>query len=362
MRLLPQNEQLGWTPYAWLIYLASLPIYLTLSHAEGMQWVQAGALVVVFLPLYFRGYWLQGTALLPITAAISALGFFGVFVNPGASVFWVYAAAFLGRTARPRRAFAYLVALITLVAFEAWIFRLHGSIWIPGTVFSLLIGSINIHYDEVGRKNNELRLAHDEVRRLARTAERERIARDLHDVLGHTLSVIVLKSELASRLADRDPEQAIREIRDVESISRKALGEVREAVEGYRKRPRSLSDEFANACEVLASAGVEIAVERDEIPDDLSASEESVLALALREGVTNVVRHSLAKSCRIGLIFGERETRLELADDGRGSESPEGFGLTGMRERVEALGGELVRSSLAGTRLVVTIPTSEARA
>ena len=131
---------------------------------------------------------------------------------------------------------------------------LSPSFWVPATVISILVGGSNIHFCEMRRKDRALIKAHEAAEHLATIAERERIARDLHDLLGHTLSVIVLKSELASKLADRDPTRAIREIRDVERISRDALAEVRQAVHGYRGE--RLDEEVATARRALDAAGV----------------------------------------------------------------------------------------------------------
>jgi two-component system sensor histidine kinase DesK len=186
-------------------------------------------------------------------------------------------------------------------------------------------------------------------------AERERIARDLHDVLGHTLSVIVLKSELATRLAPIDPARASVEIADVERIARESLSELREAVAGYRAV--GLAAEVERARSVLETAGVRVECQLGEMR--LPPRYEGVVTMAIREGVTNIVRHAGASSCRLSLAQTPRECRLELADDGRGGAGAEGFGLAGMRERVEGLGGTLVREIASGTRLILTLPLRE---
>jgi len=191
---------------------------------------------------------------------------------------------------------------------------------------------------------------------LAKVAERERIARDLHDVLGHTLSVITLKSELAGKLIDRDPQRAGKEIREVEEISRQALSEVRDAIRGYRAK--GLSAELAQAKATLETAG--LAVQCDSATTvKLPAMQESVLSLAVREGVTNVVRHAQARTCRLRLEQQNGSCRLEIHDDGLGFSSTEGNGLRGMRERVEMLGGTLERRNESGTTLTITLPLKE---
>ena len=211
------------------------------------------------------------------------------------------------------------------------------STWIPGIVFSLLVGGTNIHFGEVRRKDDALLKAHQQAEHMAAVAERERIARDLHDLLGHTLSVIVIKSELASKLADRDTQRAIQEIRDVERISRKALNEVRHAIHGYRGE--SLAGELANGRAALEAAGVSLVA--DVVPIPLEADEERALALGLREAVTNVIRHARATTCTVTLQRNDGVVRLVVEDDGVGGAGGEGAGLAGMRTRLTAIGGSV---------------------
>ncbi len=186
--------------------------------------------------------------------------------------------------------------------------------------------------------NRKLRKANEEIENLAKVAERERIARDLHDVLGHTLSVITLKSELAGKLIDRDPERAGKEIREVEQISRQALTDVRDAIRGYRSQ--GLVAELAQAKTTLETAGLTVQCDAATTVK-LPAVQESVLSLAVREAVTNVVRHAQARTCRMRLEQQNGTCRLEIHDDGCGASNGEGNGLRGMRERVEMIGGTL---------------------
>ena len=164
--------------------------------------------------------------------------------------------------------------------------------------FPLFIGAGNIFFAERNRMNRKLRKANEEIEHLAKLAERERIARDLHDVLGHTLSVITLKSELAGKLIDRDPAAGGKEIREVEQISRQALSDVRDAIRGYRSqglgRGTGAGEVHAGNCRADACS----AMPRRPAT---SGVQESVLSLAVREAVTNVVRHAQARTCRMRL-------------------------------------------------------------
>ena len=207
-----------------------------------------------------------------------------------------------------------------------------------------------------------MRAALDENLALAAVAERERIARDLHDVLGHTLSVIVLKAELASRLIHRqdpsDHARAAAEIADVERIGRTALAEVREAIGGYRTR--GLGAEIEAARLTLDAAGVTLILDSATTsPANLSAPEEIALSLALREAVTNIVRHSCATTCSLRFITEDNHRRLVIEDNGQHAVSREGNGLRGMRERIESLGGHLFLERDHGTRLLIELPLRE---
>ena len=314
-RLIPHDNDLGWTPFAWLIYMVpfvTTPLY-SKRFATPSGWSMFVAVTLVFLVLYFRSYWVRGRELMLISAAMVALGLAFWPISFGAGAFFIYAAAMLGQLQSTRQA-VYGVALIAIITvIEALLLRreFYHAAW--PVAFVLIIGGINIHFCQVGRSNARLRLAHDEIEHLAKVAERERIARDLHDLLGHTLSLVILKSELASKLAERDPERARDEIRDVERIAREALAEVRSAVAGYRSG--GLENEISHARNALASAGVALETQVDKT--QLPPAHEAVLALALREAVTNIVRHAGARHCRIQLQATDAQCVLVVADDGR---------------------------------------------
>jgi two-component system sensor histidine kinase DesK len=310
------------------------------------------AVTVVAVALYFWSYWIRGPRVLWIAGAWFVLGAIFLGMNPGATVFFVYAACLYGKIWEPPVAFRYLAGHVVLVCLVCWALGTDRYVWIPAVLFSALIGAVMIQYAQRRRLDGRLVAAHAEAEHLAKVAERERIARDLHDLLGHTLSVIVLKSELASRLSATQPERAAEEIRDVERISREALAQVRAAVRGYRSA--GFAHELNQAREALEAAG--IAVEARVEQPQLSAMQESVFALALREAVTNIVRHAHATICRLSLRQNGGFCELEIADNGQGGALEEGSGLSGMRERVEALGGMLERDGSNGTLLRIRVP------
>jgi two-component system sensor histidine kinase DesK len=307
--------------------------------------------------------------------ATFALGLATFPWNQGASTFFVYAAAFLPFSIESVRRVLWLILVeCFIILVEGYVFSLHvfrGPFYIgwPNTLVAIflvvVIGGGNIFFAAQKRAECKLRTALEENLALAAVVERERIARDLHDVLGHTLSVIVLKAELAGRLVPLDPKRAISEIADVEVTARSALAEIREAIGGYRAR--GLAAEIKAARLTLDAAGVVLLVENNPINvSSLSPKDETALALALREAVTNVVRHARATTCRLRFTIEAERRRLIIEDDGQHTATHEGNGLRGMRERMESLGGnfsiELGIERGRGTRLILELPLREVAA
>jgi len=275
---------------------------------------------------------------------------------PSGLSYFVYACVMLSHgDVRRFRSYAAQVVLINAiyVALAWWIgYPTSLLVIMPVTVFVIctIVTVEQIHQE----KDAALRLSHDEVRRLAATAERERIGRDLHDLLGHTLSLITLKLELSRKLFDRDVEAARREVEEAEKVARHALAEVRCAVTGIRAT--DLAAELASARLLLESSRVHL--DYGELPADLPGDIERGLSLVLREAVTNIARHAGASQARIEMTRERGGVCLQISDNGRGGIESDGNGLSGMRERVHALGGTLAFESPRGqgSRLRVVIP------
>jgi len=251
----------------------------------------------------------------------------------------------------------YLVWLVTLNVALLLETSLLGYPWqavcsIPLTSF--IIGIIIFAERSSEEKDAQLRLSHEEIRRLAATAERERIGRDLHDLLGHTLSLITLKLELSRKLFDRDHAAAKREVEDAEKVVRHALAEVRSAVSGIRAA--DLAAELASAQLLLESSGVHL--DYDQPPADLPEEMELALSLILREAATNIARHAEASCAKVDFVREPAGVRMRINDNGRGGIDGDGNGLSGIRERVRALGGTLEIDSprRGGTGLLVKAP------
>ena len=355
MNLLPPNRLHGWAPYVWLAYFVFFYIHPVFDHVGWKEWVATVLGTVAFLVLYFLNFWVKRPASYFVIAGLVALGIAFAHWNHGAAGFFIYAACFVPFAVDTERAAARGLAIIVgTIALTWWSLGMPVQWLITTSFLSTFLGVGNIFFAQRDRAECKLRRANEEIAHLAKVAERERIARDLHDVLGHTLSLITLKSELAGKLFDRDPAQAKNEIREIEETARRALADVRHAITGYRAR--SIGEELRQATSALQTAGVKVEVTPS--PLQLSATEEGVLALVLREAVTNVVRHANARSCCLRLRQENGHCRLEVQDDGRGGHQLEGNGLRGMRERVEAIGGRLERDTSEGTKLMVTFPVS----
>ncbi len=478
-----QDGKIDRTDLYWLVYL----VFFLIEPVERRSlhyWAETLVILTVFLTLYLvflkRGKLPLQIALI---GGMVALGAATLPINDGAAAFIIYAAALVPFVVTPPTwVLSTVVFLAALVGAECLL--LHFQPWATflNVFFTLVVGSTNLHFAQKHRSDCKLRMQSEEIEALAAVAERERIARDLHDVLGHTLSVIVLKSELANRLLQRElaslasstnpspqpeaplptlspqpeatlptlssrPEAALptmssrpeaedlrgetcvpaatalpqdepaatalsrvahplrskgwgepaatalpqdepaatalsrvahplrskgwgepaatapdlstlqraqTEIADVERTARTALAEVREAIGGYRAR--GLAAEINAARQTLASANVILTTEGDLHPATLTAAEETVLALALREAVTNIVRHARASTCRLRLVNDGGRHQLSIQDNGHHPTSREGNGLRGMRERVEALGGQLHLTRDSGTHLQIDLP------
>src|SRR6195952_5483987 len=339
--------------YIWLAYSVFFLIDPIMSHSRRL-WIESGVIYAIFLVTYVS--YMRARTIRQRYGLIVAFYILGVAsfpINSGGSSFFIYSAAFLPFVVASVPIFiTILIAQALGLLIEGWLLHINPIALTLTTFLMGVVGVSNAFIARQKRADIKLRMAHEEIEQLAAVAERERIARDLHDVLGHTLSVIVLKSELAGRLMERDPQRAASEIADVERTARTALAEVREAIGGYRAR--GLVAEIEAARRTLDAAGVTLVC--DTMPTTntgLRANEETVLALALREAVTNIVRHARATTCTLRFHIEDGHHRLTIEDNGQNTATREGNGLRGMRERVEALGGRLSLDRSTGTRLLI---------
>ena len=345
-------RQIGWEPFAWLVY--SLPYLFTSAMASNppSRRLYLLALYVAFLVLYIGGHLVRNPRIVWIVAGLDLIAILGSVYNPSAAAFFIYGSALIAYGFPQRQAMIVLAAQVLIGTAASAMLAVEWWYYMASVVISALIGAVTIQAAAKAAGDAKLRMAQEEIERIAKLAERERIARDLHDLLGHTLSVVVLKSELAQKLMSRDPSRALQEIAEVERISRQGLAEVREAITGYRTT--GLAAEIEHVRETLTAAGIDAAIETR--PLALAPAQETALSLALREAATNVIRHSQARRCHIKFYAQDGSALMEVHDDGRGGDAPFGNGLRGMNERIQALGGELFRQTDRGTRLTISVP------
>ena len=340
----PQMRGRAWWPLVFSLFALLLFVDPIRNGAEGAEWALTTLGVVVFMATFVVVIlaWHDRRVTLAAIAFVALLGYVFAPLNVGACVYVIFAASTVPLVVRGdvRRAAGGIGLIVAPTLLESWLLDLPWQYWSYSVGYSAVIGAVN-----VCSVRQMLASEH-----LAKMRERDRIARDLHDVLGHSLSLIILKAELAGRLL-HDQIRAREEIGDIEEVSRRALTDVRRAIRGYRAD--GLRSEFERAQTMLGTAGVVVQAEGAELL--VAATHESVLALVLREAVTNVVRHARARTCRLRLGVSDGSCRLEISDDGRGGWSTEGEGLRGMRERVEALGGSLIRDATNGTTLILSL-------
>jgi two-component system sensor histidine kinase DesK len=337
----------------WLIALVQAPLAV-----KGFDWHWFGP-TLISIPVYLFCYVAIFAGRLRylhyFAGAIVLLGFAVWTVNPVAVGYVVIGLTLMAYAPRAKYwllgvALATVIALIWSYCFDVQLIHV-GVVFVGG-----LVGGVsNFLYIRGARRDVQLRLSQDEVRRLATLAERERIGRDLHDLLGHTLSLITLKSELARRLALADPARAQQEMEEVERVARHALAEVRHAVTGMRAG--DLGSELVSARLMLEASDVSLHVERPEV-FSLPASAEAALSLVLREAVTNIHRHSRATEARVVITCSGEEFSMRIMDNGCGGMAAHGNGVSGMRERVRQIGGQLVIDSPARHGTVIDVGMS----
>jgi two-component system sensor histidine kinase DesK len=349
----PHLRRQAWLSQLWLVALFIVPLS---DHMAVATWLLPTLLSVpvylylhaqVFIGPYRRLLWLAvGMLLLGLLLwPFNSVGF-GYIVSAG---------SMLALLPSWRRWLA-VVLLMTLpvTAMSLWL-QVSPIVMLAIFSASLLTGLGHRLQVRNIRRDAELRLSQIEVRRLATLAERERIGRDLHDLLGHTLSLVALKSELARKLALRDPAAAQREMEEVERVSRHALVEVRAAVTGMRRS--DLAAELVSARLMLEASGVSFSAE---LPEGfaLPPAIEAPLALVLREAITNIHRHAHASEASVRFSIEATGLRMQIGDNGCGGLSTHGNGVSGMRERVRELGGTLEIDSPArrGTRISIRVP------
>lgn len=355
--LIPQGEDIGYSIYSNLLFLSLFFGNLYFRPVHGIELAIVVAGLITFLVLYFRAFSVQGNELAVYIAAICLIGVGLSEITFGGNIFFVYAAAFSGEFYHKRKAFLSLILVLAFTALYAVITDKSSYFWLPAIFMSITLGLLNIHNSEVLKKNKALKQSQQETQHLAKIAERERISRDLHDLLGHSLSVITLKSELASKMIDKgiSLEKIKTEMKAVEELSRKTLAQVRDAVKGYNVA--TIKGEVLQVKVATQAADIELiaSIEVESLPIKV----ESELALIIREAITNVIRHAETKKVWIVLKQVATQLTLTISDQGQITTRKEQSGMQNMRTRIDQLGGKMEVENDPNTQLTFTLHITE---
>lgn len=360
-QLFPRSPWL--TLYAWIVFCV-LPFFF-LFRSTGWQEIVLGLVLLgLFFLLYRFSFFLNGTLFyiaiileMAVTSAMTLL--FGyVYLS-------IFLSFFIGFIENKTRFFVlYGLHVLTVTLSVVFGFFTQFELFISHLPFLIvaLIGIVLLPFATFSKARQdfltgELEYAHEQIAHMSVVEERQRIARDLHDTLGQKLSLIGLKSELASKLMDTQPERAKQELKEVHQTARLALKEVRELVSTIRTV--HFEDEVESAAKLLEAADIQFIREGGKLHDDIPLFIESILSMSLKEAITNVVKHSGASYCRIVLSSSKQLTVLQIDDDGTEGDSMsliEGNGLAGMRERIEFVNGSLSVEQQQGIRLTIAVP------
>ncbi|WP_054974071.1 sensor histidine kinase [Paenibacillus sp. A3] len=362
-RLFPDNlKHFG---LIWVINM-TVPVYFLLQLPFREAWI--GFVAVVILALAFRqALWNMEGRFAYALIQITSVAVLGYAYNPSFLYFGFYCIMTVGMLPTVRKvafSVAYMVTAFVLVMYlyyEKAGEAVHLD-FIPSLIILAVLPFAMKSHRKAEELRQQLRHANDEIERLIKNEERQRIARDLHDTLGHTLSLITLKGELVERLIPHDPERAVREAKDIQTTSRTVLKQVRELISDMRAV--HLADELRQAGQILSSAGIGFETVGDVERIRTSPVVMNILSMCLREAVTNVVKHSKAKHCKVKLIEKSGSYVLKVHDDGVGIDGAgsklgqAGSGLLGMKERLSLIEGtlEFSKREETGTTLTITVP------
>lgn len=365
-RLFPRKQ--GFFPYVWAIYLI-LPI-LNLSGETGIKLILGGGIIAAFAVSYRQLYWVSGRVFsLWLALQMVLIMVLSLFYNPFnlyLGFFTVYSISYYTESKAFKIAFTAFVTMeLSILALVGREMEWGSMIFFTPFIIIMLITPFGMRSMNRHQKlEKELDQANEVIKELVKREERMRIARDLHDTLGHTLSLITLKSQLVEKLVTKNTERAQEEAREIQRTSRAALRQVRELVS--EMRAISVAEELAEAGEMLRAAEISLEVEGDISLEGVSDLTQNILSLCIKEAVTNIVKHSSADKCSIGVVKTTGEVRVTVKDNGIGLqhqvgdhiELRGGNGMKGMAERLSLIDGNLSFNSDEGqgTMLIVTIP------
>ncbi|PEI71310.1 sensor histidine kinase [Bacillus wiedmannii] len=353
-------KQMGFFPYMWLVYLL-FPIY-HLAQASGWKLVMGSGMLILFVITYRQLYFVNKTFVLWACMQMILTLLFAFYYNAFMIFFGFFTASAIG-FAPNKKEFRVLLSLLA-VMLGIFIFVNMNEISttslvniVPMFILMLLtpFGMRNFNQKKILR--NQLNEANEQIKDLVKREERQRIARDLHDTLGHTLSLITLKSQLVEKLIVKNPERASAEAKEITQTSRTALKQLRELISDMRMI--TVEEELEQIKAILQAATIELEIKQETSASSLSPIEQNILGMCLREAVTNVVKHSKATRCTVSVLESQGELILTVEDNGVGlaDQNHDGNGIRGMKERIALIDGFVELGTInPGTLLTVKVP------
>ncbi|PGD05687.1 sensor histidine kinase [Bacillus toyonensis] len=358
MEIFPKH--MGFFPYMWLVYLL-FPIY-NLTQVSGWKLVMGIGMLIVFIITYRQLYFVQKTFVLWAFIQMILTFLFAIFYNPFMIFFGFFTASAMG-FAPSKKVFRVLLCLL-VVMLGAFVFVNMNQLTpanlvniVPMFILMLLTPFGMRNFNQKKMLKNQLNEANEQIKDLVKREERQRIARDLHDTLGHTLSLITLKSQLVEKLIVKNPERASVEAKEITQTSRTALKQLRELISDMRMI--TVEEELEQIKAILQAANIELEIEQEASASSLSPIEQNILGMCLREAVTNVVKHSKATQCTVSVLESQGELILKVEDNGIGLEDQnnDGNGIRGMKERIALIDGFVELNTIhSGTLLAVKVP------
>lgn len=353
-------KHMGFFPYMWFVYLL-FPIY-HLTQASGWKLVLGIGMLIVFIVTYRQLYFVQKTFILWACIQMVLIFLFALFYNPFMIFFGFFTASAMG-FAPSKKAFRVLLCLL-VVMLGAFVFVYKNQLTtaslvniVPMFILMLLTPFGMRNFNQKKMLKNQLNEANEQIKDLVKREERQRIARDLHDTLGHTLSLITLKSQLVEKLIVKNPERASMEAKEITQTSRTALKQLRELISDMRMI--TVEEELEQIKAILQAANIELEVKQEASSSSLSPIEQNIVGMCLREAVTNVVKHSQATRCTVSVLESQGELILIVEDNGIGlaDQNHDGNGIRGMKERIALIDGFVELDTInPGTLLTVKVP------
>ncbi|MDA1647312.1 MULTISPECIES: sensor histidine kinase [Bacillus] len=353
-------KHMGFFPYMWLVYLL-FPIY-NLTQVSGWKLVIGSGMLIVFMITYRQLYFVQKTFILWACIQMILTLLFALFYNPFMIFFGFFTASAMG-FAPSKKVFRILLCLL-VVMLGVFVFINMNQLTptslvniVPMFILMLLTPFGMRNFNQKKMLRNQLNEANEQIKDLVKREERQRIARDLHDTLGHTLSLITLKSQLVEKLIVKNPERASAEAKEITQTSRTALKQLRELISDMRMI--TVEEELEQIKAILQAANVELEIRQETSASSLSPIEQNILGMCLREAVTNVVKHSKATRCIVSVLESQGELILTVEDNGIGlaDQNHDGNGIRGMKERIALIDGFVGLGTInPGTLLTVKVP------